>query len=744
MKNFRFLLCIVLALVLSVATFALVACDTETGDSDTNTDGNADTDNDTDTDTDSDADTSHGDFTLSDSTVTLSLLGATHTLVGYCGDHTTSSIEWTIDDRTIATIEDGVVTAVSNGTANVTATHDDVEVMCEIVVDSSLAVVLGYDSNLADIAKGETLELNPTIQFEKVGDSDSSFTAESSDARVVTVDADGKLTATGNGVAVVTVTSTLTSSTYTWGDDGVGYYDIPATANVVVIVGNEFDATTHADLVGTYRASIEWTGVASSGSTDTGLIVAELVLSLYEDGTFYHNIANGKRAGYNAESSTSMHPFNAQLQESSVLGDAYLDIAQSSMTHISQKGYFAVIDGDLVLILVSSAGTTSVQNYGAVADSAWAEDFTAISDMVAIHDDMSADLAKDATFADVAGTYSYTGTNGSVTQAVLNADGTFTFSYNGTLVTSGNYYIVGNTVYLPYSNDADGEGEMYLLWSESGTLYGKVVIGYGMGFTWTLTNDHAQYAGEWTYTYSDNLSYRFTLNADGTFTYEMISAMMGTSVVAEGNFTVEGTTLTFPCDADDLTVMTLTFDGNGAISGTVVTGGMGTRDYTFTLAGYEADTDTDVDTDVNADPDNDRVLSADELALVGSYTSVESYSSGTSFYTLTLLDNGTFTYVRSSDNSYMTGTWSYADGSITLTVTDTVKADGTSSALESLVDYVFVLEVGAEDNGAVTFGVTTGYEGYGLPAIFSMGMSASEGFYPIYNFTAQVADADVA
>ncbi len=376
-------------------------------------------------------------------------------------------------------------TTTDDTTTDDTTTDDDADVE---ELEPEIIVSLGYESSIADLAAGEKVELKPSVEIIDIADADYSFKTESSDTDVATVDADGVITAVGKGIAIITVSSTQTVSTMTWVDGAVGYADIPDTAKVVVVVDNEFSATTNADLVGTYRTSIEWEGTASSASTEVGTIVAEIEVSLYADGTFYHNIANGQRATYDAETSSYMYPFNAQLQTGADLGDGYIDVAQSSMTHISQKGCFAIIDGDIYLILISTSGSTSIMNYGAVANGEWAEGFTAISDMVAINEAMTGDLVKDLpTYDSVAGTYEYAGTNGKVYAVTLNEDGTFLYTGDGVEIESGDYTIEGTTVCLPYSNDGDGEGTMELAYSFTGTLYGKYILGYGFSFTWTLT-----------------------------------------------------------------------------------------------------------------------------------------------------------------------------------------------------------------------------------------------------------------
>ena len=125
-----------------------------------------------------------------------------------------SVIDWQSSDASVATVSaQGLVTAVGNGVARITATSGsassgiDVRVMQEAggIVIEPMAVTL--------MSIGETVQLTATVLDGNgqpvVG---AAVTWQSSDASVATVNAQGLVTAVGNGVARITATSGSASS----------------------------------------------------------------------------------------------------------------------------------------------------------------------------------------------------------------------------------------------------------------------------------------------------------------------------------------------------------------------------------------------------------------------------------------------------------------------------------------------------------------------------------------------------
>ncbi len=124
-----------------------------------------------------------------------------------------SAIVWESSDTSVATVDDeGVVTAIANGTAVITATTGDYYASC-IVRCVGVTGNTGYNSdaseyviNYEDVTlsrKGEYFQLKLSSIL---GNEVPEFTWESSDTSIATVDDDGIVTAVSNGTAYVTTT----------------------------------------------------------------------------------------------------------------------------------------------------------------------------------------------------------------------------------------------------------------------------------------------------------------------------------------------------------------------------------------------------------------------------------------------------------------------------------------------------------------------------------------------------------
>ena len=123
-------------------------------------------------------------------------------------DATDKTISWKSSDETIATVNDGVVTAIKPGNATITATSictPAVTATCKIVVTKKYVSVTGIalDKTKAEMAEGETLKLTATISPDNA--TDKTITWTSSNESVVTVK-DGTVTAVKEGKAIMSYT----------------------------------------------------------------------------------------------------------------------------------------------------------------------------------------------------------------------------------------------------------------------------------------------------------------------------------------------------------------------------------------------------------------------------------------------------------------------------------------------------------------------------------------------------------
>ena len=139
----------------------------------------------------------------------------------------TSTVEWSSDDETVATVTSaGVVSGVAAGTATITAKSSDnatIKAECTVTVTAPIAVTgVSLNKTSLDMHFGDTETLNPTIAPATATNKAVSW--ESDDTKVATVTSDGLVTAVGPGTCTITVTT----------DDG----DFTATCDVTVSIAS--------------------------------------------------------------------------------------------------------------------------------------------------------------------------------------------------------------------------------------------------------------------------------------------------------------------------------------------------------------------------------------------------------------------------------------------------------------------------------------------------------------------------
>lgn len=120
------------------------------------------------------------------------------------------SVIWSVDDPEVVEVDDnGVLTAIAEGTAVVTATtrDSDLAASCTVTVRRSDAAVAGLALRQERVVllPEEQVQLEAVFTPENAGDQRLDWS--SGDSSVVTVDQAGRVTAVGEGEAVVTATS---------------------------------------------------------------------------------------------------------------------------------------------------------------------------------------------------------------------------------------------------------------------------------------------------------------------------------------------------------------------------------------------------------------------------------------------------------------------------------------------------------------------------------------------------------
>lgn len=132
-------------------------------------------------------------------------------VVSYNPEDTTDdrTVTWSSSDEDVATVENGVVTAVGAGTTTITATVGEFTAECEVTVVSPLeSITLTADRTTDDLEVGDTVNLTVGYNPEDTTD-DTTVTWSSSDEDVATVDENGVVTAVAGGTATITATSAV-------------------------------------------------------------------------------------------------------------------------------------------------------------------------------------------------------------------------------------------------------------------------------------------------------------------------------------------------------------------------------------------------------------------------------------------------------------------------------------------------------------------------------------------------------
>ena len=116
---------------------------------------------------------------------------------------TRKEVTWTTSDASVATVENGVVTAVAAGTATITATADGISTSCVVTVEVPVEnITLNKTTHTMNVT--ETVTLVATVTPDNATRKEVTWTT--SDASVATVE-NGVVTAVAAGTATITATA---------------------------------------------------------------------------------------------------------------------------------------------------------------------------------------------------------------------------------------------------------------------------------------------------------------------------------------------------------------------------------------------------------------------------------------------------------------------------------------------------------------------------------------------------------
>ncbi|QDS33595.1 Ig domain-containing protein [Brevibacillus brevis] len=113
-----------------------------------------------------------------------------------------SKATWKTSNSSVATVDDGVVTAKGQGTATITATYKGDKVEIRVKVDYNNSGKLEVNDSTISLKKGERETV--TLKYDGSSISNSNASWSTSRSSVATVSSSGMITATGKGKATIT------------------------------------------------------------------------------------------------------------------------------------------------------------------------------------------------------------------------------------------------------------------------------------------------------------------------------------------------------------------------------------------------------------------------------------------------------------------------------------------------------------------------------------------------------------
>ena len=130
-------------------------------------------------------------------------------------DADVQTVSWSTSDASVATVDNGKVTGVKEGSATITASAGGKSATCSVTVKRNVIAVESVTLNktVLDFKKGESETLIATVKPDNA--TDKNVTWSSSDATIASVTQDGTVTALKSGIATVTASAGGKSATCT-------------------------------------------------------------------------------------------------------------------------------------------------------------------------------------------------------------------------------------------------------------------------------------------------------------------------------------------------------------------------------------------------------------------------------------------------------------------------------------------------------------------------------------------------
>lgn len=175
-------------------------------------------------------------------------------------------------DESVATVEDGVVTAVAKGTATINATVEgsNATAQCTVTVVDVTAKQITLNETELELLIGDEFQLEAAVEPEDAAN--KTITWESTDDAVASVSADGLVTAVATGNAIITATCGAATATCSVTVEAAGYavgdfYDVDGVQGVVFEVESN---GVHGKILSLDQSGAILWAVSGYGSYNTG------------------------------------------------------------------------------------------------------------------------------------------------------------------------------------------------------------------------------------------------------------------------------------------------------------------------------------------------------------------------------------------------------------------------------------------------------------------------------------------
>lgn len=194
------------------------------------------------------------------------------------GNVKSGQISWESSNPAVATVQDGLVTALSAGTANITATSGENAATCALTVEANgLRPQIQLNTSSLDLITGGTEKIIPSVRFKTQTLDDSeyniTYSFRASEEGVASVATDGTVTALKFGTATVTVEAHWAQATAAGLDGGL-------TATVAVNVMPSYTLT--AGLEEGYGADLYLQGATDGNNTYRDHTVITIAAASYK------------------------------------------------------------------------------------------------------------------------------------------------------------------------------------------------------------------------------------------------------------------------------------------------------------------------------------------------------------------------------------------------------------------------------------------------------------------------------